>query len=164
MLLAAAQASLALLRAGPSAWRDGALWVEVTELGVVTVTSHIPGAREPQLADHAHLVAAMSVGADGVPVLLLKQAKRDAERMVVALHRVDSVSFTHLNGHRYAVDAWAGEGSLGRLTTVTIHPGEHAVWSREREGELWVCAGGAKRRTYRASDILARLSVRLRPE
>ncbi len=90
---------------------------------------------------------------EGEPALLVKLAKRDAQRLVRELEGVDALSLDS-SGPEVGILVWVGELCLGALSQAAFGPGAWAWWQERGAGRLVVSAGGARRRGIRPGDIL----------
>jgi hypothetical protein len=89
------------------------------------------------------------------PILLLKMAKRDALRLSGLLEDMDAISVHPSSGGGVEVLAWAGPDQLGVLTRFDAPPFAWLPWEHTGEGATVVAAGGAKRPSFRAKDIVS---------
>lgn len=150
LLLAALEASWALwVRSGGSlddeiAVVEGA-HTALGQVSVLAVPEHlelIP--RRDLLEDVPHRSMAV-VGEDGRPAVVVKMAKRDAQRLARALERVDMLVAERNDPDEVTVVAWQDEAELGVIATL---PGADDTWELWREhgaGWLIVAGGGARR-------------------
>ena len=110
---------------------------------------------EPPVVDASHQI--MIADTAGKPSLILKMAKRDAQRLARALYGVDALSLEAFD----EVVAWAGDHRIGVITRGEFGPQTWSTWRERGSGELIISAGGAKRRGLRFRDIVASFDVLL---
>ncbi|MFH1467764.1 MAG: hypothetical protein ABIO70_25485 [Pseudomonadota bacterium] len=94
------------------------------------------------------------------PALLVKAAKRDAQRLVRELEGVDALSL-NTSGPEDEILVWAGERCLGVLSRGAFGPGAWSWWLERGSGHLVISAGGAKRGGIRPGDIQEIIEVEL---
>jgi len=131
-----------------------------TPMGRGVVQTHPGGPSQPTLLDDIDHQFSLTPSADGTVVWAWKMAKRDARRLATRLDAVTALRHERQPGGWLVVAAMAGSERIGGM--VALAPGPWGrIFAGDLAGRLRVLAGGAKRRTYKLSDILLERDVRL---
>lgn len=111
---------------------------------------------EPLLLDIEHKLIFTSSNLDGQPrpTLVLKMAKRNAEKLAALTTAVDAISLVSRTAGTVDVVAWAGTERVGVLTRLIDQAEPWLDWRTMGGGALTLVGGGATRSKLRRRDVV----------